>query len=651
MCSKPHLMKTIYNVCFIVLFVNFCTVSSKAKGIKYGKYSKEEIELTECSYEKGAVAVILSRTCNVDVNYSMIRYFYHVRIKILKEEGLKYADIELPFYRKDGIENISNVKGQTINFDADGKKMVSDLSGKSVFTVDVNENYGETRFGMPSVKVGSIIEYKYTLNSKFYSYLDTWYFQSDIPTNYSSIKVNIPESFRYNMVMFGDRVSLKYGNENANEWILTYLTSIKKEAYVNNYLDFVEQLRFQLAGYYKRDEMNQLEFVTALSSWEKLSRDYLSKIDLLGRKGFAKKKLEQILDGSENNWEKIEKVYDFVRTSLKWNKKYRIYPRQSPNVILEEKVASNSEINFLLVLLLRESGIDCDPALSRTNNLGLLQKEYPLMSQFNQVLACVKIYNKVLFLDATSPYRPYQLLSERDLNYYAFVLNKKNPRWEKIVPFSKSRQLVTLSYNLKDLDSPSCKLQVQELGYYAANTRREMTENSIEDRLRQVVDPSIFELVEDSVEVKNGVELSKPIIISANMPLDYEWDKSSDVIYFNVFPELSKKNPFLEETRQYRIDFNYLRYKSVVISVKIPDGYYFEEFPGSKTIKLPGDTGKFTFVSQKSNNELKFRTIFEIKNASFTKKFYSNFRELYGQMSKILNSQIVIKKDKNISEK
>lgn len=651
MYSKPHLMKTIYNVCLIVLFVNFCTISSKAKGIKYGKYSKEEIELTECPYEKGAVAVILSRICNVDVNYSMIRYFYHVRIKILKEEGLKYADIELPFYRKDGIENISNVKGQTINFDADGKKMVSDLSGKSVFTVDVNENYGETRFGMPSVKVGSIIEYKYTLNSKFYSYLDTWYFQSDIPTNYSSIKVNIPESFRYNMVMFGDRVSLKYGNENANEWILTYLPSIKKEAYVNNYLDFVEQLRFQLAGYYKRDEMNQLEFVTALSSWEKLSRDYLSKIDLLGRKGFAKKKLEQILDGSENNWKKIEKVYDFVRTSLKWNKKYRIYPRQSPNVILEEKVASNSEINFLLVLLLREAGIDCDPSLSRTNNLGLLQKEYPLMSQFNQVLACVKIYNKVLFLDATSPYRPYQLLSERDLNYYAFVLNKKNPRWEKIVPFSKSRQQVTLSYNLKDLDSPSCKLQVQELGYYAANTRREMTENSIEDRLRQVVDPSIFELIEDSVEVKNGVELSKPIIISANMPLDYEWDKSSDVIYFNAFPELSKKNPFLEETRQYRIDFNYLRYKSVVISVKIPEGYYFEEFPGSKTIKLPGDTGKFTFFSQKLNNELKFRTTFEIKSPSFAKEFYSNLRELFGQMSKVLNSQIVIRKDKDISEK
>ncbi|WP_321280257.1 DUF3857 and transglutaminase domain-containing protein [Marinifilum fragile] len=637
----------LFIICLMV--VAYC---SHAKGIKYGKFSKDEILLSECSYETDAVAVILSKTCVVDVSYRSIIYHHHVRIKILKEEGLDKANVELPYWRKDGLEKINSVKGQTINFDPDNGKEVTDLDGKSVFDVDLNESYGAVRFGMPNVKVGSIIEYKYALVSNFYSYLDTWYFQNDIPTYYSSIKVNIPESFRYNMVSFGQKLSAKYPSVSSNEWILSHLKSIKEEPYVNNYTDFVEQIRFQLTGYYKNGDgmAGGVEFVTVKSTWDKLASEYLKAFDFFGRKGYAKKIVEQILEGDENDWEKVEKIYDYVRNHVKWDGEYRLYPKKTPPKILEEKVASNSEMNYLLVLLLREAGIKAEPALTRTNNLGLLQTGYPLMSQFNQALAYVEIFGNKMFLNATSPYRPYQLLAEKDLNHMALVIEKDRARWVKVVAYKKSRQQLLLNYDFTNMNEPSCEFKLMETGYYAVESRQLINKYGLEEFLKTMIDESEVELNMDSVESRNLDIVNKPLEITCNLPMT-EMDFESDMIYFEPFPSVFTDNPFIKEDRQYRIDFNYHRYQSILINIKLPEEFSIEECPKSKVIKLSNGFGKYLISNQKQSNSLQVRTLFEIKKTFFSKDYYRELRELFTHMLSSLKGQVVIKKNTTLSEK
>ncbi|NOU58728.1 DUF3857 domain-containing protein [Marinifilum caeruleilacunae] len=644
---KTSIKITLVFCCFLlsVYIVN-------AKGFKYGKFSKEEILLTECAYEPDAEAVILSRTCTVNISYSSITYNYLVRIKILKEEGLDRANIEIPYWRKDGLENITGVKAHTVNIDAKGGKTDDALEKKSVFKVDINENYGAVRFGMPNVKVGSIIEYRYSLISNFYTYLDTWYFQDDIPTLWSSIKVNMPESFRYDLVMFGNRLKSKYPMSKSNEWILTNLKSIREEPYVNNYMDFVEQMRFQLTGYYKsRSDMSGgVEFVTARSTWEKLAEEYLDAFEFFGRKNFAQKTVAQILDGDENSWEKVEKIYDYVRTNIKWDGKYRIYPENSPPKIIEEKIASNCEINFLLVLLLREAGIKAEPALSRTNNLGLLQKDYPLMSQFNQALAYVEIFNNKLFLNATSPFRPYQILAEKDLNFYAFVLEKNKTRWEKVKAFNKSRSQLILNYDFTNKERPACQFKMNENGYYAAETRELINEFGLEEFLKTVVDESEMELHKDSLTIENLDNVNKPLLVKANFPMA-EIDLENDIIYFEPFPAVLDNNPFKKEDRQYRVDFNYNRYQSIVVNIKLPQEYMVEDCPKSRLVKLSNNLGYFRITAQKQTNGVQLRTVFEIKQPSFTIDYYGELRELYSQMLSSIKGQVVIKKNNTISEK
>lgn len=634
----------------LVILMTFLTMNSFAKGVKYGKYSKEEILLQECPYETDAVAVILSETCVVDLSYAMIYYKHHVRIKILKEEGLKYANVELPFYRKNNLEKISGVRGQTVYFHENGKKEVTNLSSKTVFTVDEDENYGEVRFSMPNVKVGSIIEYKYTTNSKFYNYLDTWYFQSEIPTHYSSIKVNMPDTFRYDMLMFGDRLERKYSTEKTNMWTLNHLPSIKEEEYINNYRDFVEQIRFQLTGYYKSAAQGP-EFVTTLTSWEKLASEYMSNIDFLGRKAFAKKQVEQILDGSENNWEKIQKIYDYVRLNVKWDGKLRIYPKKSAPKILEEQTANSAEMNFLLVLMLREAGLKVNPALARTNDRGLMQIKYPLMSQFNQVLACVEVFGKKVFLNAVSKFRPYDLLAVRDLNFRAFVLDKKSPQWEKIVPFDRNRQNILVEYNLTDIENPTCKFASQESGYYAASSRSRLANGQKENWLKRYINITELDIDEDIIELENEEDVNKPLKGEASFPIGEDWDLNSELIYLTPFPAQVRKNPFLAETRQYKIDFNYKRSQTINVKIILPKECSVEDFPQSKAITLPNDGGKFTLASRVSGNELQMRAYYSINKPNFSKDYYPYLRAFFSEISTLLNAQVVIKKNQNISGK
>ena len=388
-----------------------------------------------------------------------------------------------------------------------------------------------------------------------------------------------------------------------------------------------------------------------MTTYKELAKEYIERVKFLGRANFAKKQLELILDGNENNWAKLEKIYDFVRTSVKWNGKYRIYPEKSPPNILEEKVGSNSEINYLLVLLLREAGFDCNPALARSNNRGLIQKTYPLLSQFDQILACVELYGKRIFLNATSPYRPFDLIAEKDLNYHAFVLKKENPYWAKIAANARNRQDILITYDYSDLEAPVCKIGLRETGYLAAKSRKKLTEVGAESWTSDLFDLEKVDFQVDSLQFKNEKDVNLSLQMECELNLENGLGGDNDFIYINLFNEQDLKNPFLKESRQYRIDYNYPRSKSYLVKFILPEGYQFEDYPKGVKFVLSQGAGKFILTSQIIGKELSIRTSFSVNIASFTQEYYGDLREFYSQMIKTMGSQVVIKKIKNSSEK
>src|SRR5215472_452656 len=75
----------------------------------------EDLALKSEPLAPGAPAIILFRLVQRDDNGRTSHEDNFVRIKIFNEEGLKYANVEIPFVK--GRDNVVNVKAHTIRPD------------------------------------------------------------------------------------------------------------------------------------------------------------------------------------------------------------------------------------------------------------------------------------------------------------------------------------------------------------------------------------------------------------------------------------------------------------------------------------------------------------------------------------------------------
>src|SRR6476659_10145174 len=97
----------------IILLVNQLKAQDLAS---LGNCTREELQMTECSFDKDATAVVLLHEAKSEYNdeHNLVTV-HHLKIKILKDKGIENANIEIPFYRKDDFEYIDAIQGITIN--------------------------------------------------------------------------------------------------------------------------------------------------------------------------------------------------------------------------------------------------------------------------------------------------------------------------------------------------------------------------------------------------------------------------------------------------------------------------------------------------------------------------------------------------------
>src|SRR5436305_8425185 len=124
------------------------------------------------------MAIYLYR--QVDRNDVEFTEYNYVRIKIFTEQGRKYGDIEIPFFKSYG--DIKKIQARTIH--ADGR--IIDFDGK-IYEKTVVKAKGikflAKTFTMPDVQPGSIVEYRYTRhNPEWFFYGSRWILSQELFT-------------------------------------------------------------------------------------------------------------------------------------------------------------------------------------------------------------------------------------------------------------------------------------------------------------------------------------------------------------------------------------------------------------------------------------------------------------------------------------
>ena len=125
----------------------------------------------------------------------------------------------------------------------------------------------------------------------------------------------------------------------------------------------------------------------------------------------------------------MKAVYQYVRRNYHWDGQYSLYASQDQKKFAEQRTGSSAEINLTLVNLLRNAGINSDPLLIRTKDLGMPEKMFPVKDQFNHVIAWAEIGGVEYLLDATGESSDPGRLNKLDIGTEGWLVRTENLRW------------------------------------------------------------------------------------------------------------------------------------------------------------------------------------------------------------------------------
>jgi hypothetical protein len=648
--SYTQLLKAVYGLIFFCLLISYQAVS-QADAVKWGKVSDEEAKMKLCAFDSSAAAVILFDYGKVSFNYGThVVIERHTRIKILDRKALDRANIILPYYIVDDLEKITNIKAQTINFSPQGKAVVHEVEDRQIFDVKDDDKWRQKRFTLPAVNVGSIIEYKYTTLSRNFTHLEAWIFQSDIPTLHSEFKAAIGQDLDYRIIYQGNRLLKEYGSKPTNKWVLQNLPALIDEPYTENYLNYAEKIKFQLAGYYTKSKTlaGSPEYVNSMTTWEKLSKELLahnSFTSYLNRHGVGSDLVKKLILPTDDGLAKMQKLYNYVKNTTSWDGKYRIFTDKTLSAMQESKQGSSAEINLFLTLLLKEAGLEASPALLSTRGHGFPQSGYPLLSQFNHLVSFVTVGGKEYFLDAIDPARPYHLPDRADLNIAGFVMDKEKPRWVDIKTPTDTKQIISVVADLKDMANPKYKMEVFYKGYYAVEQRKKFAKEGkdsfIKNQLSGTFDEYAIqeftatapELIEEDFSTKYTLTSSDHINAS---------DKTIYLkpVLFNNY----KNSPFKNTNRRLPVEFSYPSSYSYVLNITIPEGYKVQEMPKPLLLKLPENMGDFKYNIQCTGQQIQIVTNVAIKSQFIPVDYYTHLQQFFDTIVEKYAQMVVLQK-------
>jgi hypothetical protein len=175
----------------VVRIVGLCSLMlasfpSALAGDQFTKPTSEELAMKELPGYPGVPAVILYREEITKDDLHVVQHYD--RIKVLTEEGKRYANVELRYFStSDGNafgngddKTMGDVVGRTIHPDG----TIVPFTGKPYKkTIEKTKGvkYQAIVFTLPDVEVGSIIEYRYAsrINDNIYE-SPSWFIQGDL---------------------------------------------------------------------------------------------------------------------------------------------------------------------------------------------------------------------------------------------------------------------------------------------------------------------------------------------------------------------------------------------------------------------------------------------------------------------------------------
>jgi hypothetical protein len=505
--------------CFILISA---FVPNPLWAVNFQPVSPDELKMTGEPKAPGAPAIILFREVDRDDRGHTAHEDVYFRIKILAEEGRKYADIEIPFWKEQG--NVINIHARTIEPDG----TIINFSGKAFDKSIVKARgvkYMAKTFTLPNVQVGSILEYYYTTDlSENFIFDSHWILSNELFTKsakfslkpYTSDWAPVSVRWTWNKLPPGTAQPAQ-GPDHVVRLEASDIPAFQTEDYMPPENEMKSRVDFIYAEDILEKEPDKY--------WKKLGKKRNDQLEsFIGKRKAMDQAVAEIVANGDAPEVKLQKLYARVQqirnTSYELEKseqeRNRDKEKDPDNVetVWKKQYGDGGELTWLFLALARSAGFEASGMwlADRSNYFFYPQTMDGRRLDANVVV--VKLNGKDVFFDPGAAYTPFGMLPWVETGVNGLKLDRDGGSWlQTSLPSSKESGILRKAeLKLSETGELEGKLTVTYTGLEAAQRR-------VEERLADETDRKKF--LED--EVREAIPIACDVEL-ANQP---DWKSSS----------------------------------------------------------------------------------------------------------------------------
>jgi hypothetical protein len=610
----------------------------------------EEIKMTSDPKAPGAPAIYLYR--QVDRDDSTSHEYVYARIKILTEEGRKYADVEIPFLKQ--TETIRGIQARTIRPDGGIANFDGKVYEKTIVKAKGVKYLAKT-FTLPDVQVGGIIEYRYHEDmEEGYVFDSHWILSQELFTKHAKFSLKAYSQFA---LRWSWPVGLPEGTKPPkDEHGMIRLETDNVPAFqVEDYMPPENEMKFRVDFIYITDPNPEQD--TEKFWKQEGKRRYGRFNNFVDRRKAMEQAVSQIVQPNDAPEAKLQKIY--LRTQQVRNltferekstqeaKREKLKGISNVEDVWRRGYGDGEQLTWLFLALARAAGFQADPVLVSTRDSYFFNPKLMNPRQLNTNVVAVKLNGKDIYLDPGTAFAPYGILPWSETGVRGLRLDKDGGIWVNTTMPDPSESRIERKATLQLTGSGSLegKATITFTGLEALWRRLDehneddaSRKNFLEDQIKEYVPVAIDAELTNQPDWNNS---STPLVAEYDLKVP-GWASAAGrraLLSVGLFGGL-EKHTFEHTVREHPIYFHFPYQDLDDVTIDLPLGWQVNSLPQAQNIDVKACV--YTVTAENKSGSLHVKRQLMVNLELLEPKYYGSLRNFFQLVRTGDEQQIVV---------
>lgn len=636
----------------ILFFIIFLSVSAFAQTQIYWRpVTQAELDMKTPQVEVDADAEAIFWEVSLDdKKRKKLFYNHYVRVKIFTERGReKFSKIDIPFTKGKIVEEVA---ARVIKPDG----TIVELKPNDIFEREIIR-YGKIRvlaksFAIPAIEPGVIVEYRYKETFKNDSAEgERLVFQREIPMQKVEYSIRPKENLGL-IFDFRNMEEISF-TENSEGFYIGGMTNVPAVKEEPNMPPEDEVIKWARISYFASGYI-----------WDKLSSDWnVFYREAVKPNKEIQDKAEELTKNVSTEEEKIEKIYNFVRTeirnvtydnSMTDEQKAKFETKNLPDV-LRKRMGRENEINYLFAGLAKALRLPTAMIMSfdRSENF-FNPKRNSIDSGIHLAGIAIHLRNgKTKLINSGNPYLPFGKLCWYEEDSFALFVDEEISTWKKlpITNYLEASARRTGKFKLLEDGTLEGTMTLEYDGHQAINRRMGEYKDSPakrEENIKEEIKRRISTAEISEISMVGFDDVTRMLTYSMKIRVPNYAAKTGKRMFFQPgFFEYGVKPLFSSATRTYPIYFEYPWSEEDIIEIELPKNFLVDNAasPGNVSEAKNICSLNIDISIDKVTNTLKYKRRFYFGNGVlfFQASSYPALKTLWDNIQKSDSHSISIK--------